>query len=81
MCRICMLSVVSAAGVLLMTLAGHPGTALPGGPPTQRAYGLEKRLPLTSSRVVGSGTAAVMANPPVGQSVNALGYRAHRLCR
>src|SRR5438309_10797522 len=54
MCRICVLSVVSAAGVLLMTVAGHPGTALPGGPPTQRAYGLEKRLPLTSSRIVGS---------------------------
>src|ERR1700731_3374170 len=47
MCRICMVSVVSAAGVWLATLAPPQDTG-------QRPFGLEKRLPLTPSRVVGS---------------------------
>jgi uncharacterized repeat protein (TIGR03806 family) len=47
MCRICLLSVLAATGMLLGTLARQPG----GAP---RPYGLEKRLPLTTSRVVGS---------------------------
>ena len=49
-----MLFVAAVAGVLLMVLACHRSAAEPGGPPIGRPYGLQKRLPWTTSRIVGS---------------------------
>ncbi|HEV3447607.1 MAG TPA: hypothetical protein VG099_23425, partial [Gemmataceae bacterium] len=54
MFRNLMLFVAAVAGVLLMVLACHRSAAKPGGPPTGRPYGLQKRLPWTTSRIVGS---------------------------
>jgi glucose/arabinose dehydrogenase len=54
MFRTWMLFVAAVAGVLLMVLACHRSAAEPGGPPTGRPYGLQKRLPWTTSRIVGS---------------------------
>src|SRR5216684_8032224 len=47
MYRIGLLSVLGAAGFWIASLSGQPGAA-------PRPYGLDKRLPLTTSRVVGA---------------------------